>query len=808
MAQTLETLIVRLQADVSGLRRELDRAVDNAERQTGKIESSFSSLGNTIKGALALGASLYAAQGFIRGLGALAGEAQRAENAVLVFNKQLQRSSVDVDQANKVVDGLSQRFGVLPTVVQEATTLLLRAGGSLEDVERALTAAGASAAAAGTDITRAFENVSVAVATGRSELLETSGIVANLGPAQQAYASSIGKTVEQLTEQELIQARVNAIFEESKSEIEDVDELLSGLTGQSARLNTALADLRVQFGEQILPAVTELVGAFAGLVDTLGDLGVWESLGGAIEDTTDRLVTAVQAVDAFFESLTNRELIVSNFRNLLLALNPFDVFQGQSEEDFFRQFGITFPQAVPTPLPPGLPGAGGAGVGGGGAGRAGQPTVSAGLLEFPSFAGSPAEAAANAAAAAREVAARAAESARGELERQARDALALSIRLSLNVTVPTPDGPIPLGDVPDFLRRSALRAVPGVREPGVTGAPLALAGGGITTIDAPALTTAISELEGATRESADILSALTAPTVRAGAAPAVLGFAGGGVTVIDEAVSALEPLAERTATLQQRFDSVTAGLESTATVLFDDLPPAVRGVGAAASATAVSLAELQAQAEAIRQDTLVALGGGPLPIPVPTVTPGVPVPLPVPSVSVTAPSQLDVLGETFLDNVLAAGTGFVDGILSAVQGGSIDQAFSVLITSLGQVLSQTVATAIASAAGGDAARAALTGDIAGAVISGLFALFALSAGGTSRARTERQEAAAASRARVPSAIRIDFTFNQTNSLGLIDDPATRSRLRDVSTEAFQRFEDVLKRNLVPRLEALEGRVFA
>ena len=792
MAQTLETLIVKLEADVSGLRRELNQAVDNAQRQTDRLDKSFTNVGNTIRNVFALGGTLYAAQGFIRGLGALASEAQRAENAVLVFNKQLQRSNIDIERANTVVQGLSDRFGVLPSVVQEATTLILRAGGSLEDVEKALTAAGASAAAAGTDITRAFENVSVAVATGRSELLETSGIVANLGPAQQRYAQSVGKTVEQLTEQELIQARVNAIFEESKSEIEDVDELLSGLSGSSARLNTALAELRVEFGENILPAVTELVGAFASLVDTLGDLGVWDALGSAIESTTGRLTDAITAVDGFFESLTNREEIVRNFRNLLIALNPFDVLQGQSEEEFFRQFGLTAPTAAPTVV----------GGGGGGGGRGGTTPAATGfgLADFPSFAGSPAAAAA---AEAQAVVAAAGRASARALEQAVIDAERLRLRLALNLQVQTPEGLIDIGDVPDYVRQQLQAGfTPGVRVPGAGIAPaLGLAGGGVTQIKAPALTDAINDLEGATRSSAEILAGRPGGVTAPGVTPFSLPAVGTAVTSIVDAGTALSVIGERRATLQERFDTFVAGLESSATVLFDDLPEAVRGVNTSANDLAVALA--------IAADTATALGVRALPIPTPTVTTPGAVGLPIPEVQITTPTledEFQFYAQTFGDNVLSAGAGFIDGIVASVQGGAIDQAFTILLTTFASAVGQTVSTAVV-AQGIGGAFSGDVGDIIGALVAGLITLLGVSATRGGRRQDEVEEAAATARARTPSAIRIDFTFNQQNSLGLIDDPNTRARLREVGTDAYKQFEDVLRRNLLPRLDALEGRVF-
>jgi len=259
-------------AQLALVRTELDRV--NAEmREAPAPTRRFSGDVQALAAGLAAaGGALYAARGLISGARTYAGEAERAANATLIFSKQVARSGVDIGAAEQMVDRLAERFGVLPQTVQEAVTLLLRAGGTLEDAERLLTAAGASAAAVGFDIGTAFDNAATAVATGRSELLETSGIVANLGPVTQAYAKSIGKTVEELTEEEVVRARVNAIYQESKAEIEDVDQLLSGLVGTEARVRTEAAELRQEFGQRFLPIVKAVGDGIAGALGWFNDL--------------------------------------------------------------------------------------------------------------------------------------------------------------------------------------------------------------------------------------------------------------------------------------------------------------------------------------------------------------------------------------------------------------------------------------------------------------------------------------------------------------------------------------------------------
>lgn len=198
--------------------------------------------------------------------------AHQAESAHRLFHRSLERTNQSLSAGDELVNRLSQRFGVANSVIEESATLMLRQGASLEDVERALTSAGASAAAAGFDISTAFDNVATAVATGRSELLETSGIVSNLGPAEQAYARAIGKTVSELTQQERIQARVNAIFEETKSEIEDLDILLEGLPTSQANWTKELRTFQETAGGLSRDVLVPILDAGTGILQMINGL--------------------------------------------------------------------------------------------------------------------------------------------------------------------------------------------------------------------------------------------------------------------------------------------------------------------------------------------------------------------------------------------------------------------------------------------------------------------------------------------------------------------------------------------------------
>lgn len=830
--------------------------------------------------AFAVGGALFAANGLIRGLGSLASRAQRAENAVLVFNKQLQRSNVDVNTASRTVEQLSERFGVLPETIQEASTLILRAGGSLEDVERALTAAGASAAATGFDISRSFENVATAVATGRSELLETSGIVANLGPVTQRYASSIGKTVEELTEQELIQARVNAIYEESKSEIEDVDELLEGLTGSTSRARTEFFELARELGEAVLPAVNALVGGIAsllgglndfidrfsgettrelqefrdavgsaddkdsliGAVDTLAEkLGIdgveaFQEIREEIQDGTDDLVEGKNAALDYAEALdllaererllaeqaalnevapflggtleAGADLSLGDLQGRLTRLGETDAASRLALDPDTNQLDLSrFLGAVPSENRPAAVEALRAGtlglenIPGSGVQSREASDLITNFLRSGSFAAEPFTALTNALvenAAAIEAARSAPERPTRERDTDDEDERAAG----------TPDDPVTVTFDPvaqrgldrrqEFIRLQAQ----GARAAQGRVSPVALrprvGDGGLAALRRQAATDAnvyrvefIRQLEaqsGALNTPFRVDSNFVNPfrvTPAERVAPDAFGDG--------------DPRRARgdggLGTLRIREDA-----ERRLALEADDAARALNSL-----TTSAAFAE-QRRVEALRQQSLAAAArtaggrggdfvGGIPPLPgsefVDTGVEGIAPEFDADDFS----ERFESAGERFRQESVQSGVEFAkqiqfagEGFISAIesfQSGDVGGGIAGLGSTIGGVVSSfdPVTGAIITAGA--------------SILGGLFNL-----GGNDA----DEEANSAQSRRNLSTLELNFTFNQTNSLGLLDDPNTTRKLGEASEDAFRKFEDIVKRNINPRLDALEARI--
>jgi len=150
-------------------------------------------------------------------------------------------------------------------------------------------------------------------------------------------------------------------------------------------------------------------------------------------------------------------------------------------------------------------------------------------------------------------------------------------------------------------------------------------------------------------------------------------------------------------------------------------------------------------------------------------------------------AQQSEAAREFATTVVNAGSGFV-GAIEQFRSGDIGGG----ISSLGGV-----ASSIATLIPGGAAIAPLISAGAG-LLGGLFSL--------GQGSGESPAANSAQSSRALTRLELNFTVNQDIDLGLLDDPQTTAKFQEWNKIAFRQFEDVVKRNINPRLDALEARI--
>ncbi len=161
-----------------------------------------------------------------------------------------------------------------------------------------------------------------------SILVDNAGVTKNVSKMWEEYAKSIGKTRNQLTQQEKIQAEVNGILKETQWQVGDAAKYADTYAGRLAALGKTLRDIKINLGNAFMPIVntvlpvlqtlfnwlSRVTAAFAAFSQALfgkapkvqakatqAQAQAMEELGDATEDAAKKANKNLQAFDEFHE---------------------------------------------------------------------------------------------------------------------------------------------------------------------------------------------------------------------------------------------------------------------------------------------------------------------------------------------------------------------------------------------------------------------------------------------------------------------------------------------------------------------------
>lgn len=205
----------------------------------------------------------------------------------------------------------------------------------------------------------AFERLVNGVSRGNVLILRNIGINVNLQAAYAQMADSLGKSTKELTENERVQARLNAVIERG-SDIAGTYEAAMGTAGkQILSMQRYVDDLKVKFGETFNEVLTVgVMGLTQGLKDANGEVselaksnqleewghGIAKVFVG-IAGTVDNAITYIQKFDAFARHMDARTAIGRKYDSQVAdtfftsdaLAHPIDAFNKGKRIDASRQ---------------------------------------------------------------------------------------------------------------------------------------------------------------------------------------------------------------------------------------------------------------------------------------------------------------------------------------------------------------------------------------------------------------------------------------------------------------------------------------
>src|SRR5690625_716927 len=153
--------------------------------------------------------------------------------------------------------------------------------------------------------------------------------------------------------------------------------------------------------------------------------------------------------------------------------------------------------------------------------------------------------------------------------------------------------------------------------------------------------------------------------------------------------------------------------------------------------------------------------------------------------------------DEFAQTVIDSGFQFADGLIGAIESGSVADAFSSAIRAGQSIVGGMDLGSIPFLGGSIGISSLISGGLG--LVGSLIGLFS----GSGRDSAE-QERARAGQVRSAPTISLSITQNNTLELQSLTDPASRTAVRRFTDEQLARIVDAVQRNILPRLDKLDG----
>ena len=310
MSQNVGTIDLELLLKSEKFKSELNGLQGQANQASTKISGALKGIGKAALAAFSVAAVVKFGKACLQ-------VATETSNAWIGLNSILTGQGKSFSQAQKFIEEyVSDGLVPLNNAVTAYKNLAAR-GYSSDQIKKTMTALKNSATfgrQSTYSLGEAVQTASEGLKNENSILVDNAGVTKNVAKMWEDYAKSVGKTTNQLTQQEKINAEVNGILEETKFQMNDAAIYANTYSGKVAQLNFAFTTMKTAIGNVIQPiaklfipiltaaanAVTRLFTAIAGLMSMFGLKAdsvetVSKGLGG-VADNADKAADAVKGV--------------------------------------------------------------------------------------------------------------------------------------------------------------------------------------------------------------------------------------------------------------------------------------------------------------------------------------------------------------------------------------------------------------------------------------------------------------------------------------------------------------------------------
>lgn len=292
---------------------QLKNVDSQADKASTKISSTLSKIGKAVAVAFSVTAIVKFGKECLN-------VATETSNAWIGLNSILTGQGKNFSQAKKFInDYIADGLVPLNNAVGAYKNLALR-GYSSDQIQKTMNALKNSATFARQStysLGDAVQTATEGLKNENSVVVDNAGVTKNVAKMWEDYAKKIGKTTNNLTQAEKIQAEVNGILEETKFQSNDAALYANTYSGKIAQLNSAFTNMKTAIGNAIQPlaklfvpiittavnAVTKLFTALSGLLSLFGlKADSVETVSNGIGDLSSNAGQASDAIDGVGDS--------------------------------------------------------------------------------------------------------------------------------------------------------------------------------------------------------------------------------------------------------------------------------------------------------------------------------------------------------------------------------------------------------------------------------------------------------------------------------------------------------------------------
>lgn len=241
-----------------------NQGTDSITQKMGKLVGSLKAVGVAIAGAFVT-----------KAIKNCIDEAEKLQNAMTGLKSIMDGQGKSYSAAQKFIKSYTEDGLIPQTEAITAYKNLALRGYKTDQIEKVMTALKDSATysrQSSYSLGEAVQSAAEGLKNENSILVDNAGVTKNVAKMWEDYAKSIGKTTNNLTQQEKIEAEVNGILEETKFQTGDSITYANSYSGMIARLSASFATLKQTLGgaftqifQAILPMIQIVINALIKL---------------------------------------------------------------------------------------------------------------------------------------------------------------------------------------------------------------------------------------------------------------------------------------------------------------------------------------------------------------------------------------------------------------------------------------------------------------------------------------------------------------------------------------------------------------